>query len=119
MKLESDQWIGNAVYTVAKRAGIPKNRIMSMRWILTWKKIEGTDRQKAKARLVVKGFTDPDLIHLRAESPTLSKTGRNCLLQTAASYGMRAYMGDVKTAFLQGSCGESERDVYGGSTAGR
>ena len=30
-KLEADQWISNAVFTVAKRAGIPKNRIMAMR----------------------------------------------------------------------------------------
>jgi hypothetical protein len=112
-KIEADQWIGNAVYTVAKRAGIPKNRIMSMRWILTWKKIEETGGRKAKARLVVKGFTDPDLLQIRAESPTLSKIGRNCLLQLAASYKMTLSMGDVKTAFLQGNQGESERDIYG------
>ena len=37
-KLEADQWISNTVFSVAKRAGIPQNRIMSMRWILTWKK---------------------------------------------------------------------------------
>ena len=64
-KLEADQWTSNTVCTVAKRAGIPKNRIMSMRWILTWKKVDNA-APKAKARLVVKGFTDPDLTTLRA-----------------------------------------------------
>ena len=112
-KSEADQWIGNAVFTIAKRAGVPKNRIMSMRWVCTWKKIDGSDEKQAKARLVVKGFTDPDLIKIRAESPTLSKVGRNCLLQLAASYKLTLSMGDVKTAFLQGNMGESERDIYG------
>jgi len=55
-KLEADQWISNAVFTVAKRAGIPKNRIMAMRWILTWKKVEGSDKQKAKASWSSKGL---------------------------------------------------------------
>ena len=64
-KSEADQWIGNAVFTIAKRAGVPKNRIMSMRWVCTWKKIDGSDEKQAKARLVVKGFTDPDLIKIR------------------------------------------------------
>ena len=72
---------------------------MSMRWILAWKKLEGSEGTKAKARLVVKGFTDPDLTTTRAESPTLSKIGRNCLLQLAASHRMKISMGDVKTAF--------------------
>ena len=39
-KLEADQWISNTVFSVAKRAGIPKTRIMSMRWILIWKKTD-------------------------------------------------------------------------------
>ena len=34
---EMDQWIENAVFSIAKRAGAPLDRIMSMRWILTWK----------------------------------------------------------------------------------
>ena len=113
MKGEADQWISNTVFSIAKRSGIPKNRLMAMRWILTWKKLDDGSGRKAKARLVVKGFTDPDLIKIRAESPTLSKVARNCLLQLAASYRMKLSMGDVKTAFLQGNCGESERDIYG------
>ena len=93
-KLEAEQWISNTVFTVAKRAGIPKHRIMSMRWILTWKKVDNAS-PKAKARLVVKGFTDPDLTTLRAESLTLPHimsqrpTSVGGLLQDAPKHGRR------------------------------
>ena len=50
-KSEADQWIGNAVFS---ELVFPKNRIMSMRWVCTWKKIDGSDEKQAKARLVVK-----------------------------------------------------------------
>ena len=56
-----DQWISNDVISVCQRAAIPKQRVMTMRWAHTWKVAEDTGETKAKARLVVKGFTDPDL----------------------------------------------------------
>ena len=68
------------MFKVAKRAGVPTSRIMPMRWVLTWETIP--DETKAKARLVVKGFTDPDLIKLRAEAPTLSKIWSTSLTAT-------------------------------------
>ena len=107
---EMDQWIENAVFPIARRAGVPTDRIMSMRWILTWK--DAPENSVAKARLVIKGFTDPDLTTIRAEAPTLSKLGRHIMLQMGASHHFTLDMGDVKTAFLQGDRGESERDVY-------
>jgi len=60
---------------------------MSMRWVLTWKAADSPDdkSRKAKARLVVKGFIDPDLTTLRAESPPLSRLGKHLLFQIAAS----------------------------------
>ena len=69
---EMDQWISNDVISVCQRAGIPKQRVMTMRWVHTWKVDENTGEAKAKARLAVKGFTDPDLTEIRSESPTLS-----------------------------------------------
>ena len=80
-----------------------------MRWILTWK--EAPEGTKAKARLVPKGFTDPDLLTIRAEAPTLSKIGRHCLIQIACSHKFKLEVGDVSTAFLQGDQ-EQNRDVY-------
>ena len=41
--------------------------------------------KKAKARLVVRGYTDPDLVKLRAESPTRSKVARHIIIQLGAS----------------------------------
>ena len=47
----------------------------------------------------------------------MSRLGRSCLLQLAASYMLRLSMGDVKTAFLEGGLGEPEREVYGDLSA--
>ena len=94
---EMDQWVENAVFSIARRAGVPVDRIMCMRWILTWK--DAPENSVAKARLVINGFTDPDLTTIRAEAPTLSKLGRHLLLQMGASHGFQFEMGDVKTAF--------------------
>ena len=107
-----DQWISSDVISVCQRAGIPKQRVMTMRWVHTWKVAEDTEETKAKARLVVKGFTDPDLTEIRSESPTLSRLSRQLILQLSASRGFRLGEGDVKTAFLSGDREEARRDVY-------
>ena len=107
-----DQWISNDVISVCQRAGIPKQRVMTMRWVHTWKVVENTGETKAKARLVVKGFTDPDLTEIRSESPTLSRLSRQLILQLSAPRGFRLRKGDVKTAFLSGDREEARRDVY-------
>ena len=111
---ELDQWISHSIFKIVQRAGVPTSRIMPMRWVLTWKEVkEGEHRStKAKARLVVKGFMDPDLTTLRAEAPTLSKQARHMLLQLGASHKFTFEVGDVKTAFLQGDKGERERDIF-------
>jgi len=119
-KKELDQWVSHAVFSIAKRSGVPRERIMTMRWVLTWKIPDGTaDQSKriAKARLVVKGFTDPDLTTIRAESPTLSRLGKHMLFQVSASNNWPLVKGDVKTAFLQGDRAEAQRDVYVEPTA--
>ena len=109
---EMDQWISNDVISVCRRAGIPKERVMTMRWVHTWKVDENTGEAKAKARLVVKGFTDPDLTEIRSESPTPSRLSTQLILQLSASRGFRLSDGDVKTAFLSGDREEARRDVY-------
>ena len=70
---EMDQWISNDVISVCQRAGIPKQRVMKLRWVHTWKVAEDTGGTKAEARRLVKGFTDPDLTEIRSESSTLSR----------------------------------------------
>ena len=108
---ERDQWISNDAISVCQRAGIPKQRVMTLRWVHTWKVAEDTGETKAKARLVVKGFTDPDLTEIRPESPTLSLLSRQLILQFSASRGFRLRKGDVKTASLSGDREEARRDA--------
>ena len=50
---------------------------MSMRWVHTWNVAGET---KAKARLVARSFTDPDLTEIRSQSPTLSRLSRELIL---------------------------------------
>ena len=67
---------------------------------------------KPKARLIIKGYQDPDLLLLRRDSPTLSTQNRNLVLSLAAAHKWRVYVGDIKTAFLNGDPTEYERKIY-------
>ena len=115
MKAETDSWSTEAV-RICEQAGIPKERIMNMRFVLTWKTVHGDDGtpqgKKAKARLIVRGFEDPGLLEVSRESPTLSTMGRNILLSECARQKFPVSVGDIKTAFLRGDDSELERDVY-------
>ena len=67
-----------------------------MRWHLTVKS-DGT----AKARIVLLGFEDHRLGHMKTASPTASVRGRNLAYQICASQKLKLHRGDVKAAFLQ------------------
>ena len=109
---EMDQRISNDVISIYQRAGIPKERVMTMRWNHTWKVARDTRETKAKVRLVVKSFAAPDLTEIRSESPILSRLSRQLILQLSASGDFRLRKGNVKTAFLSGDREETRRDVY-------
>ena len=81
---------------------IPKDKVMRMRWILTWK-IQADGERKGKARLVVLGFEDPFLGLETTNSPTLNKRSKQILLQTCVQRDWRLQKGDVTAAFLQGN----------------
>jgi hypothetical protein len=51
---------------------------------------------------VVLGFEDPDLQQIPNDAPTLSKDGRQLLLQQVASRRWRLINFDISTAFLKG-----------------
>ena len=62
---EIDSWLSTEAIIPVLAKGIPLDRIMRMRWVLTWKdppEEAPDDPKKAKARLVVLGYTDPDLV---------------------------------------------------------
>ena len=56
-----------------------EQNILRARWVLTWKELdpiaseaEGCQR-KAKARLVILGYEDPDITTIPRDSPTLQR----------------------------------------------
>ena len=111
-------------------------RCIPMRWILTWKPLDefqdperepqpGIIREdgfaKAKARIVLIGYKHPDLAKrdprtgkplLQTSSPTLSRLGRNLLLQSAALDGHILECADAKSAFLQTEEGIGTKDLF-------
>ena len=107
---EIQNWIQTGTISRILRHKIPQEQILRCRWILTWKPIDETSnpsesqgkRQKAKARLVILGYLDPQLEQLPRDSPTLGKNSKMLLLQMIASQGWTLRSFDIKAAFLQG-----------------
>ena len=90
------------VEALPKNFKIPPERMVKMRWLLTWKPCEEeADGRRPKARLVILGFLDPDLTTQETHSPTLTRTTRQLMLQVAATYGMKLEKGDVAAAVLR------------------
>lgn len=113
-----------------------KERIIPMRWILIWKPLptpelpphDGTPTvlredgmAKAKARVVLIGYKHPDLARrdertgrpqLRTASPTLSRLGRQLVLQAAALDQHLLESADAKSAFLQADEGIGTKPLY-------
>lgn len=114
---ELDSYLQSMAVDVAKRQGVDPHRVLGMRWILTWKTEKdeqgNVTGKKAKARLIIKGFEDPDLMSIQRDSPTLSTLGRNLLLSEAARRNWGVKVGDIKTAFLNGDATEYDREIYG------
>ena len=109
--------------TVRKVSGgrIPEHALMRCRWILNWKSATGTEApdelsskgERAKARLVIIGFEDPGLDTVVNDAPTtLSKDGRQAVLQSVASHGWELLSFDVSTAFLHGKGDGRELGIH-------
>ena len=82
---------------------VDASRIMKARFVLKWAN-DGKGNLKAKARLVLQGFSDPDLLSgkLETSSPTLNRSSRQVMLAIMSIMGWTATVADVSTAFLQG-----------------
>ena len=117
MKKEVDSFLSADAVQICSSHGIPPERIMQMRWVLTRKPISENDGtvsgRKPKARLIIKGFQDPRLMDLPREAPTLSCLGRNLILANAARSRTSLCSGDIRTAFLQGHASEMQDELYG------
>ena len=94
---ELQSWLDHKVFDVVKKKVADKDRVMRARWVLTWK-----STGKAKARLRVLGFQDPDLTEVPPDSPTLSAQAEALILQCGSSNKWMLVSGDIMTAFLSG-----------------
>ena len=106
---EIDQWLDTGTVRRICRSKIPEQNIMQCRWIHTWKELDAIEKaelgksRKAKSRIVVLGYQDPNIEDIPRDSPTMHKETRSLLLQLCASRNWCIRSFDVKTAFLRGS----------------
>ena len=112
-QMEVSQWISQWIQASACRALekgqiAPKSRTMKMRWVLVFKSTGA-----AKARIVIVGFTDPDIAELDRTSPTMTRRTRQLMMTMAATRKWQQWKGDAKSAFLQTSTNtEEDRGVF-------
>ena len=107
---EIKAWLHHRTVQKVAKGKIPDHAVMRCRWLLTWKGASGDEQpgelamngKRAKARLVVIGFEDPDICSIKNDSPTLSKDGRQMVLQQVSSHRWPLISFDVSTAFLHG-----------------
>ena len=97
---------------------VDHNRVMRARFVLKWA-ADGKGGLKAKARLVLQGFSDPDLLQgqLDTSSPTLSRSSRQVLIALSEVLSWERWTADVATAFLQGDhrsefCGRASQKMH-------
>ena len=113
--LEVDQWISTQACEAVRHV-VPDSQLLRMRWVLTFKSA-GSDtanagKMKAKARIVILGFSDPHLLEVETASPAMSRLSRQLFLQMCSTRRWRAMKADVKSAFLQAESPQRDRQVY-------
>ena len=106
-QVEVQNWVRETAVRGVSHA-IPAHRVVRMRWLLTYK----TETGKAKARIIILGFEDPDLLELDRSAPTMSRQSRQLLLSFATIHRWQVLKGDIKGAFLQGQSSEERREIY-------
>ena len=84
-------------------------QVITSRWVQTLK-MDDEGNVKAKARLVARGFEDPDLGDIITASPTCGRGMWRLAVQICANKGWMPRCIDITTAFLQGE--ELDREVY-------
>ena len=86
---------------------------MDTRWTRIWKPDDSKQSgRRAQARLIVKGFTDPDLLDIESLSPTLVREGFMTVLQSVCSNGHKLQFGDVQQAFSTGDPIKGEQPLF-------
>ena len=101
---ELQSFFSNHVWEFAELGKQHRDRMVTARWVLTWKPPEeGSLQRRAKARLVLRGYEDPDVFDLNKTSPTANKNSKMLVLALSPILGWTVFCGDVRAAFLSGS----------------
>eukprot|EP00435_Cladocopium_sp_Y103_P029607 s2915_g7.t1 len=107
---EVQNWLQTGTVERMFRHELSPEQILRCRWLYVWKPVEDPEEQKeiggrsrkAKARLVVLGYMDPQLDTIPRDSPTLGRTSNMFIGQVIASMRWTLMSFDIKAAFLQG-----------------
>lgn len=88
---------------------IPKNeKIIDTKWVFSYKNLEQKERDRYKARLVVRGFLqDKNVDYENIYSPVAKMSTIRLLLIIGNQFKFYFYQLDVKTAFLNGTISEN------------
>ena len=100
---ELQSFFENQVWEFDKSSNADPSRTMTAKMLLKWSKNEdGSPR--AKARLIVRGYSDVDALQgtLETSSPTTTRLSRNFLLSLSSILRWQLWTSDIATAFLQG-----------------
>ena len=109
---EVQAWVASKVAKAAQ-AQISSDAALKMRWVYTFKAVtDDPTKIKAKARIVVLGFSDPSLLERETSSPALTRTSKMLLLNYAVARRWRIMAGDVRTAFLQAKSQDRVHPLY-------
>ena len=85
------------------------DRAMDTRWALIWKPDESKPSgRRAKARLIIEGFTDPHLLDIESHPPTLSRNSLCAVMDTSCSLGMYSRRSTLETRSSENSHYSSE-----------
>ena len=71
------------------------DRVITARWVLTWKEEENKS-PRAKARLVLRGYEDPDLAFIEKTIPIATRQSTTIMLVIAGNFAWAIFGGDVK-----------------------
>ena len=101
---ELKSYFDNQVWEFNDMGNDKLDRVITARWVLTWKPpLPGNTQRRAKARLVLRGYQDPDVFNLEKASPTANKITKMLLLALTSIAGWTICCGDVRCAFLSGA----------------
>ena len=97
---ELDAWGKFQVFSPVLSGKVTKD-VVDTRWVLTWKDLEG--KRTVKARLVARGFQDPDLVEglVDASSCVSLRSSHLQVISLSALKKWKLWSLDIKNAFLQ------------------